>query len=85
MLETLFVIGFVLIPLAIAVVLILYRARFLVIGLSAIVLVLVLIWMVLKASDIVERSFDPGEPARSMPGNCAEAVEGQGAPPDCRL
>ncbi|MCK0209443.1 hypothetical protein MWN33_15520 [Starkeya koreensis] len=85
MLETLFVIGFVLIPLAVAVVLILYRARFLVVGLAGIVLVLVLIWMVLKASDIVERSFEPREPALSMPGNCPEAVQGQGAPPDCRL
>lgn len=83
MLETLFVIGFVLLPLAIAVVLILYRARFLVIGLSAIILLLVLIWMVLKASDIVERTFDPQEPALSMPGNCAGP--GQGAPDDCRL
>lgn len=88
MLETLFVIGFVLLPLAIAVVLILYRARFLVIGLSAIVLLLGLIWMVLKASDIVERTLDPREPASSMPGNCAGQGQGpspEGPSQDCRL
>lgn len=83
MLETLFVIGFVLLPLALAVVMILYRARFVVLGLAGVVAFLVMIWMVLKASDIVERSFDPRAPAQSMPGNCD--TPGQGAPEDCRL
>lgn len=83
MLETLFVIGFVLLPLAIAVVLILYRARFLVIGLAGVIAFLAVIWMVLKASDIVGRSFDAEQPALSMPGNCT--VPGDRAPEDCRL
>lgn len=83
MLETLFVIGFVLLPLAVAVVLILYRARFFVLGLAGIVAFLVVIWVVLKTSDIVERTFDPRVPAHSMPGNCA--TPGQAPSDDCRL
>lgn len=83
MLETLFVVGFVLLPLALAVVLILYRARFVVLGLAGVVTFLMVIWMVLKTSDIVERAFDPRLPAQSMPGNCA--TPGQTGTDDCRL
>jgi len=83
MLETLFVIGFVLLPLTIAVVLILYRARFVVIGIVALIAVLMLIWATLKATDIIGRTFDPEAPARSMPGNCTDPA--QGRPEDCRL
>lgn len=82
MLETLFVVGFVLFPLTIAVILIAYRARFVILGIIALVLLLVLIWVALKAANIVDRTFDPELPARSMPGNCTGTQ-----PPsrDCRL
>ena len=83
MLETLFVVGFVLLPLALAVALILYRARFVVIGIIVLIAILVLIWSVLKATDIIGRNFHPETPARSMPGNCAEGA--QGRTDDCRL
>ncbi|MGA0562927.1 hypothetical protein ACO2RV_10790 [Ancylobacter sp. VNQ12] len=83
MLETLFVVGFVLLPLAIAVVLILYRARFVVIGIIALIAVLMLIWSVLKATDIIGRTFDAETPARSMPGNCVDPA--QGPSQNCRL
>ena len=84
MLETLFVVGFVVLPLAIAVILIIYRARFVVIGVAVLVAFLMLIWAVLTLSTLVQDVRSPVAPSLTMPGNCA----GQGtATPseDCRL
>jgi hypothetical protein len=82
MLETLFVVGFVLVPLTIAVILIAYRARFVILGIVALIVLLVIIWLGLKAANIVDRTFDPEVPARSMPGNCTGTPTPSG---DCRL
>lgn len=82
MLETLFVVGFVVLPLAIAVILILYRARFVVIGVAVLVAFLMLIWGVLALSTLVQDVRSPVAPSLTMPGNCT----GQGTKPeDCRL
>jgi hypothetical protein len=83
MLETLFVVGFVVLPLAIAVVLIIYRARFVVIGIAVLVAFLMLIWAILTLSTLVRDVRSPVAPSLTMPGNCM----GQGATPseDCRL
>ncbi|QJP13430.1 hypothetical protein G3545_07030 [Starkeya sp. ORNL1] len=84
MLETLFVVGFVVLPLAIAVVLILYRARFVVIGIAVLVVFLMLIWAVLTLSALVRDVRSPGAPSLTMPGNCTDpnAAASSG---DCRL
>lgn len=83
MLETLFVVGFVVLPLAIAVVLIIYRARFVVVGIAVLVAFLMLIWAVLTLSALVRDVRSPVAPSLTMPGNCQD----QGATPskDCRL
>lgn len=83
MLETLFVVGFVVLPLAIAVTLIIYRARFVVIGIAVLIAILMLIWAVLTLSVMVRDVRGPVAPSLTMPGNCAEpnATPSQ----DCRL
>jgi len=84
MLETLFVVGFVVLPLAIAVILIIYRARFVVIGVAVLVAFLMLIWGILTLSTLVQDARRPVAPSLTMPGNCAG--QGTTAPSeDCRL
>jgi hypothetical protein len=48
MLETLFISGLIVLPLGVAVVLILYRARFFVVGIIGIVAIMMLIWAGLR-------------------------------------
>jgi hypothetical protein len=48
MLETLFISGLIVLPLGVAVILILYRARFFVVGIIGIVAILMLIWAGLR-------------------------------------
>ena len=48
MLQTLFITGFILVPLALAFVVIAYRARYFILGVAAIGLLLVLLWGGLK-------------------------------------
>ena len=48
MLETLFIWGLVILPLAVALVLVAYRARYFVLGIAIIVLVMMLIWGILR-------------------------------------
>lgn len=48
MLKTLFITGFIVIPLVLAFVLIAYRARFFILGVAAITLLLMLLWGGLK-------------------------------------
>jgi hypothetical protein len=48
MLETLFISGLIVLPLSVAVVLLLYRARFFVVGIIGIVAIMTLIWAGLR-------------------------------------
>jgi hypothetical protein len=59
MLETLFIWGLVLLPLAVAIVLIAYRARFFFLGITLIVLVMMLIWAGLKLAIMFSDEPDP--------------------------
>lgn len=68
MLKTLFVIGFVAIPLALAFILILYRARFFLLGIGAIVLLLMLIWGGLRIAAIWDDSVVAGSSALQPAG-----------------
>lgn len=54
MLEKLFIVGFIILPLAIAVGLIVYRARFFLIGIFVLVGFLMLVWTGLKLATVVD-------------------------------
>lgn len=58
MLKTMFVFGFVAVPLVLAFMLILYRARYFLLGIAAIALLLVLLWGGLRIAAL----WDPGSP-----------------------
>lgn len=59
MLQTLFITGFILVPLALAFVLIAYRARFFIVGVAAIALLLVLLWGALKLAVMWDDGYAP--------------------------
>lgn len=59
MLQTLFITGFILVPLALAFVLIAYRARFFIVGVAAIALLLVLLWGGLKLAVMWDDGYTP--------------------------
>jgi len=59
MLQTLFITGFILVPLALAFVLIAYRARFFIVGVAAIALLLVLLWGGLKLAVMWDERYVP--------------------------
>lgn len=76
MLHTMFITGFILVPLALAFVLIVYRARFFIVGVVAIVLLLVLLWGGLKLTvmwdernvpDVVDLQTDADAAYRHVP------------------
>jgi hypothetical protein len=71
MLETLFIWGLIIIPLGIAVVLVAYRARYFVVGIGVIILVMMLIWALLRFGIML------GEDSGSI------AVETNGQPIAC--
>lgn len=56
MLKTLFVVGFVAVPLGLAFLLILWRARWFILGVAAIALLLMLIWSGLRIAALWEES-----------------------------
>ena len=62
MLRTLFISGLVLLPLVIAVVLIAYRARYFVLGIAAIVVLMMLIWAGLRIASMLDEG-GAGRPA----------------------
>lgn len=62
MLETLFIWGLILVPLGIAVVLILYRARFFVVGILGVVAIMMLIWAGLRFAAMFEEGPDGSPP-----------------------
>lgn len=61
MLQTLFITGFILVPLALALVLIVYRARFFIVGVAAIALLLMLVWGGLKLAVMWDERGAPAE------------------------
>lgn len=67
MLETLFIWSLIFVPLGIAVVLILYRARFFVVGIIGIVAIMMLIWAGLRFAAMFDDAPAGEEPARSGP------------------
>ena len=59
MLQTLFITGFILVPLTLAFVMIAYRARFFIVGVAAIALLLVLLWGGLKLAVMWDERHGP--------------------------
>jgi hypothetical protein len=85
MLKTFFISTLVVLPLAIAIVLIGYRARYFVVGIAAIVLLVMLVWSGIR----VAAMFDSGDESQSAgpaatPIACADA-SGAATPLRCRL
>jgi hypothetical protein len=67
MLETLFISGLIILPLGLAVVLILYRARFFVVGVVGIVAIMMLIWAGLWFAAMFDRGSEGESPVQSGP------------------
>ena len=67
MLKTLFISALVVLPLAVAVVLIAYRARYFVLGIAAIVLLVMLIWAGIRLAAMLDSGADsePAGPVRT--------------------
>jgi hypothetical protein len=84
MLETLFIWGLIIIPLGIAVVLVAYRARYFVLGIGVIILVMMLIWALLRFGMMLgEDSSSGATNNESQPIACLRA-EGDRPPDDCK-
>jgi hypothetical protein len=71
MLETLFIWGLIVVPLGIAVVLILYRARFFVVGILGMVAIMMLIWAGLRFAAMFDGVPD-GEPPATLSGSTTQ-------------
>jgi hypothetical protein len=67
MLETLFISGLIVLPLGAAVVLILYRARFFVVGIIGIVTIMMLIWAGLQFAAMFDDVPEGEPPVKSGP------------------
>jgi hypothetical protein len=80
MLETLFISGLIILPLAVAVVLMLYRARFFVVGIIGIVAIMMLIWAGLRFAAMFDDSPDGESPARGGPAAYLDGL-GEGVLP----
>lgn len=67
MLKTLFIAALVVLPLAVAIALIAYRARYFVLGIAVIVFLVMLIWAGIRVAAMLDTSADsaPVEPART--------------------
>ena len=67
MLKTLFIATLVVLPLALAVALIAYRARYFVLGIAVIVLVTMLIWAGIRVAAMVDKNAEsqPAVPAKT--------------------
>jgi hypothetical protein len=63
MLETLFISGLIVLPLGVAVILILYRARFFVVGIIGIVTIMILIWAGLRFAAMFDEGPEGEQPA----------------------
>jgi len=87
MLETLFIWGLILLPLGIAIVLIAYRARFFILGIAGIALVLALIWAALRLGIMSSQGPESTQPpAGSLLENIAyESADPPVAFVNCRL
>lgn len=85
MLETLFIWGLILVPLGVAVVLIAYRARYFVLGVALIILLMMLIWGALRLGIMFGES--PAPLAIEMNGQPIACVgaEGDALPSGCKL
>ena len=85
MLKTFFIATLVVLPLAVALALIAYRARYFVLGLVVIILVTMAIWAGIRVAAMVDKDAlsQPAEPA-SKPISCREP-EGARPPFRCSL
>jgi hypothetical protein len=85
MLKTLFIATLVVLPLAVAIVLIAYRARYFVLGIAAIVFVAMLMWAGIRIAAMFDKSTDAGSagPARTSI-SCVERSAAE-PPLDCGL
>jgi hypothetical protein len=82
MLKSFFLWGFVVVPLAIAIALIAYRARFVLVAIVALLLVMASIWTALRFEDSIAEWWN-GAPPGTM--NCADVPPGSHVPPECAL
>ncbi|WP_207461220.1 hypothetical protein [Azospirillum sp. SYSU D00513] len=73
MLKTFFIWGFVVFPLAVALIWSLYRARFFVLGVAGIALVISMIWGVLRLTDRFDRPAEVRDEIRATPIACFPA------------